>query len=174
MVFYIEEARSVNMQTQEKYEVREIAWPEKTLLTKRVTTSFEKLPHFFREAYGQLFQALQTQSLGPVEPPYAIYYQVDGARNEIDVAAAVTIREKMKELRRFQKVTIPASRALQVSYTGPYDDMRTAYEALEQYVREHQLEILLMMEQYFSDPGIEKDPSKWRTEIFFLVTPLFG
>lgn len=157
------------METQTKYEVRELAWPEKTILTKRATTTLDRLPQFFSTAYGQLYQVLQAQGLRSEEPPFAIYYQVDAATHETDVAAGVSIQGPVAVLNKFQKVTIPASRALQLTHFGAYDSMKPAYLALEQYVREHGLETLLMMEQYVTDPGAESDPAKWRTDIYFIV-----
>ena len=157
------------METQTKYEVREITWPEKTMLTWRVNTTFDKLPAFFAEAYGLLYHDLQKQGLKSIEPPYAIYYQVDEATHETDVAAAVAVQGTIQETRGFQKVTIPPTKALQVSYYGDYNNMRPAYDALNQHVQDHDLEPLLMLEQYFSDPGVEKDPAKWRTDIIFIV-----
>ena len=157
------------METQIKYDVREVNWPEKTLLTRRVITTFDKLPSFFAGAYGLLYQELQKQGLRSTEPPFAIYYLVDEAKHETDVAAAVAIEGEVKETRGFQKVTIPATKALQLTHYGDYNNMRPAYETLDQYVRDHGFETLLMLEQYFSDPGVEKDPAKWRTDIYFIV-----
>ena len=157
------------MKHQSRFEVREVEWPEKTLLTKRVTTTMDRLPAFFSSAYVQLFRLLQTQGLSSGEPPFAIYYQVDETTHETDVAAAVSIHGQVKDLSRFQKITIPASRALQLTCYGAYSSMKSAYQTLEQYVQEHRLEILLMMEQYIKDPGTENDPAKWRTDIYYII-----
>ncbi len=157
------------METQISYEVKEVVWPEKTLLTKRTTTTMDRLPGFFQEAYEQLYHLLQTQGQRPEEPPFAIYYSVDEATHETDVAAGVSVSGPVRVLSKFQQVTIPPSRALLLTYYGAYESMRPAYQALGQYVRDHRLEPLLMMEQYFTDPGIEKDPAKWRTDIYFIV-----
>lgn len=42
---------------------------------------------------------------------------------------------------------------------------------LERYFKEHNLERTLMVEEYFSDPVLEKDPAEWRTDIHFVLKP---
>lgn len=157
------------METAVKYEVKEIVWPQRNFVIKRATVSFKKLSTFFAETYVAIYKAIKTAEKVSNEPPCAIYYSVDEMKMETDVAAAVPVRNIGNEVAGFEELTIPESKALQLTYYGSYQNMRPAYEALDRYVTDHKLQTQLMLEEYFSDPTVEKDPNKWKTNIYFLV-----
>ena len=158
------------MGTAVKFEVKEIVWPRKNFVTKRAIVSFDKLSTFFAETYGAIYKAIKTAEKVGNEPPCAIYYSVDEMKKETDVAAAVPVRNNgNNEVAGFEEVTIPESKALQLTYYGSYENMRPAYEALDRYAADHKLQTQLMLEEYFSDPIVERDPSKWKTNIYFFV-----
>lgn len=157
------------METTTKYEVREIAWREKTFITKRAKISFDKLSTFFTETYGAIYDAIKRNGIVTTEEPYAIYYSVDDAKNETDLAAAVAVPGTVKKIEGFQNVTIPDSKALTITYYGSYENMGPVYAALDKYVAEHGLKKEWMLEEYFSDPAVEKDPARWKTNIYFIV-----
>lgn len=157
------------METTTKYEVKEILWPGKTFITKRAEISFDKLPGFFTESYGAIYEALKKTGVETDEPPCAIYYSVDEAKKETDLAAAVPVHKPVNEIEGFQKLTIPKSKALLVTYYGSYENMGYVYATLEKYVASHKLQKEWMLEEYFSDPAVEKDPAKWKTNIYFIV-----
>ena len=161
--------KDYTMKTTIKYEVKEITWTEKTFVARRAKVSFDKLTEFFTASYGSISRALQQMAVDTVEAPFAIYYLVDETNKETDLAAAVAVNQPLKEIKGFQLVTIPTSKALSVEYYGPYDYMGQAYEALEEYMKDHNYKSKLTLEQYFTDPLIEKDPEKWKTVIYFIV-----
>lgn len=157
------------METITKYEVKEIAWPEKTFITKRAKISLDKLPAFFTETYGAIYGAIKKTEAKTNEPPCAIYYSVDEVKNETDLAAAIPVTGLKKEIEGFEKITIPESKALTLTYYGSYENMKPAYAELEKYVSEHKLKKEWMIEEYSTDPSMEKDPAKWKTNIYFVV-----
>lgn len=157
------------METDLKYEVKEIVWPKRNFVIKRATISFDKLSTFFTETYGAIYKAVKSAGKVSNEPPCAIYYSVDDTKKETDVAAAVPVRSNGNEVEGFDELTIPESKALQLTYYGSYENMSPAYQALDRYVNDHKLQTQLMLEEYFSDPTVEKDPNKWKTNIYFIV-----
>lgn len=157
------------METITKYEVKEITWPEKTFVTKRAKLSFDKLPDFFTENYRAIDKAVTEMGVQTNEPPCAIYYSVDEVKKETDLAAAIPVKNLTTEIKGFEKVVIPKSKALTVTHYGSYETMEPAYAALEKYLAEHKLKKEWMIEEYFTDPMVEKDPAKWKTNIYFVV-----
>lgn len=157
------------METITKYEVKEITFPERTFVTKRAKLSFDKLPDFFTENYRAIEKAVTEMGVQTNEPPCAIYYSVDEAKKETDLAAAIPVKNLTKEIKGFEKVVIPKSKALIVTHYGSYETMEPAYTALEKYLVEHKLKKEWMIEEYFTDPMVEKDPAKWKTNIYFVV-----
>lgn len=152
-----------------KFEVKEISWPDKTFITRRAQLPLDKLPSFFSETYGAIYQALGKAGILTNEPPCAIYYSIDQVKMVTDVAAAVPVKDLVNDLTGFEKVLIPKSKALLVTYFGSYENMATAYEVIDKYVADHKLEKGWMLEEYFSDPAVEKDPAKWKTNIYCVL-----
>lgn len=157
------------METLTKYDVKEMTWTEKVFLTKRNKVAFDKLSTFFGEAYAAIYEAVKNQGLSAQGMPFAFYYDIDEANKETDVAAAVAIIGQVPEVKGFKKVIIPASKVLTTTHYGSYESVGPAYEELEKYRRAHSLKKLLMIEEYFSDPTVESDPSKWKTNIYIIV-----
>lgn len=157
------------METATQYQIRELAWPEKTFITKRALKSFDQLTAFFGESYGAIYGTIQKLGLKATEPPCAIYYSVDEQRNETDLAAAAPVQGAIPEIKGFTKLVLPPTRVLTTTHYGSYESMAPAYAALEQYVAYHNLEKDLVIEEYLSNPEVEKDPAKWKTNIYFVV-----
>jgi effector-binding domain-containing protein len=61
-------------------------------------------------------------------------------------------------------------KALKVSYFGDYSKVQPAYDDLMQYVTEKDLIISgTPWEVYITDPMVEKDTSKWQTDVYMPV-----
>jgi effector-binding domain-containing protein len=157
------------METTVQHEIKEIKWPGKDFLIRRAKISFDKLPAFFTTSYESIYKELSKLGIFSKEMPFAIYYSVDEQSMETDVCAAVTIPGDAPVIPGFEKLTIPPSRGLCLTYYGSYENMSSAYGALDAYLAEHHLQKTWMLEEYFSDPAVEKDPAKWKTNIYFLV-----
>lgn len=157
------------METALKSEVKEINWPEKIFITTRATLPFEQLSSFFTEKYGSIYSAIYKMGLQANEPPCAIYYSVDEIKKETDLAAAVPVTGPVPELVGFEKVVIPASKALTITHYGPFESMTETYSLLQKYLDQHGLKTKWMIEQYLSDPAVEKDPANWKTNIYFVL-----
>lgn len=156
------------MEALAKYSVKEINWPEKTFIIKRATVDLDKLTDFFGESYGEIYDAIEKLKIESYDPPCAIYYDVDEDNWETDLAAAIPVEGKIPPL-EFEKVFIPESKVLKVTYYGDYDSMAPAYAALEKYATDHKLKKEWMIEEYLSNPAAEKDPRKWKTNIYFVL-----
>lgn len=152
-----------------KYEIKEIAWPEKQFLAKPARLNFDDLSEFFPKTFSALYKAARESGLGANEAPCTIYYSVDETKKEADLAAAIPVHGESKKTGGFETVIVPPSKALYIKYYGSCDDMKPAYEELENYAKEHGLKKKWIIEQYFFDAAKEKDSSKWRTDIYFLV-----
>jgi effector-binding domain-containing protein len=152
-----------------KHQITEKMWPEKTFIIKKATVSFDKLTDFFSSNYDKIYAELSKVKVVPTEPPCAIYYKIDEAKNETELAAAVPVPTKTINIKDYETFTLPASKVVMTTHIGPYDTMMPAYEDLENYLKDNKLKKGLIIEEYFSDPSVEKDPAKWKTNIYFTV-----
>lgn len=157
------------METATKQVVREITWPEKTFIIRRTTMPFDKLSDFFKESYGAIYGALAGKGIQPTEMPCAFYYSINEIKKETELAAAVQVSVDTPEIPGYEKVTFPPSKLITTTYIGSYEGMAIPYGAMEKYLAENKLRKGLVIEEYFSDPEVEKDASKWKTNIYFMV-----
>ena len=64
----------------------------------------------------------------------------------------------------------PAGRVLSAVHVGPYDGIAQAYQAVMTYAEANDLCLGdTMWERYMTDPAVEPDPSKYVTEIYWLL-----
>ncbi len=157
------------MKTSEKFEIMQSTWPERHFVVKREKVPFDKLPAFFEKNYGLIYSAIQKYNLATNEPPCAIYYSIDEERKETDVSAAVPVKGDLSPVQGLEKVIIPPSKILRATHYGSYDNMVPIYAEMEKYLKEHNSQRDLIIEEYFSDPEVEKDPGKWKTNIVFVL-----
>lgn len=157
------------METLVKYDIREITFPAKNFIAKRATVAFDELADFFARNYDEIYNLVKKLGLEASEPPCAVYYTVDEIKKITDLAAAVPVKGNIPEIKEFEKIVIPESRAVTTTHHGSYDNMRYAYDALEKYMKEHTFDRAHIIEEYLSDPAVEKDPSNWQTNIYFIL-----
>ena len=157
------------METTVKAQVKEISWPGKTFVISRSVLPFDKLTAFFTEKYGAIYGAIYKAGITVSEPPCAIYYSVDEKTMVTDLAAAVPVPAGAPEIAGFAKEMIPAGKALTITHYGPFTSMAETYGMLDKYIAEHGLKRTWALEEYLSDPAVEKDPATWKTNIYFGV-----
>jgi hypothetical protein len=157
------------METTVKNSVKEISWPGKTYISSRNALPFDKLSAFFAEKYGAIYGALGRMGIQVCDPPCAIYYSVDEQKMVTDLAAAVPVPEHTADIAGFTTVVVPASKALTITHYGPFEGMTATYALLDKYIAEHALKKTWAIEEYLSDPAVEKDPANWKTNIYFGV-----
>lgn len=155
--------------TTSNFDIKEISWPARTFLTVRKTVTFDKLSAFFAEHYGAMYAALGRAGVNPQEAPFAIYFSIDEKNNQTDLAAAVPVPANIQAIEDYEKYSLPASRVITTLYKGSYENMRPAYTAMDKYLADRGLKCKLMLEQYLSDPVVDKNPDDWKTNIFFVV-----
>jgi len=150
-------------------DVQEVLWPGKTFAINRSVLSFDKLSGFYSKSYEAIYSAIRKLGIKRDGPPCAINFAMDREKAEADLAAAVPVPAAVHEIEGFQKITIPKSKALMLTYFGEYEQMGTAYSALEHYLSTHQLQKALFLEEYLPDPPMEKDLGKWKTNIYVIL-----
>jgi effector-binding domain-containing protein len=157
------------METLIRYEINQITWPERYFVIKRALVKFDNLPIFFGDSYRHLYCAVENLGLTPIKLPCAFYYSINEGKKETDVAAAIPVKENLSDVKDVDKVVIPPSKVLMTTHYGSYENMTAPYAEMEKFLKEHNLQKALTIEEYFTDPSIEKDPNKWKTNIYFVL-----
>jgi effector-binding domain-containing protein len=116
-------------------------------------------PGAFSEALGRIFGAVfgyvTAHGGQPVSAPLTYYHGMTGAGFDI---SAVT------------PFMLPGGEVAVTDYYGPYDGVVAAHQAIEAWLAEQGREPGEgAWEVYWTDPGEEPDPAKWRTEVFWAL-----
>lgn len=155
-------------------QVQELDFKGMTYLGIRQETTFEEAmkPTFFSERITKVIGMMEKIKMQPTGSPTGVYYVWDEATKRTDMAVAMPIAPGTAvagdpNLKVFE---VPANRALVVDYYGPYEGIMKAHETLGAYVNEKGLkEIAPVLEEYVTDPEVEKDQSKWLTKVYYFV-----
>lgn len=155
-------------------EVKEMDFPGVTYLGIRQKTSFEEATgqSFFSDRITKIIGMMEKAKIQPAGSPTGVYYTWDETSKTTDMVVAMPIAKGTAvagdpSLKVFD---LPANKALVVDYYGPYDGMTKAHEALGAYIKQNNLkEIAPVLEEYVTDPEVEKDQGKWLTKVYYFV-----
>ena len=106
-------------------------------------------------------------------PAFFNYVRMQGMQMSIDVGAPTTVLLPGDD--RVRTGTLPGGRYGTVTYTGHYDGLRGAHEALHEWLATQNVPQLppgaemTLIEFYDTDPAVVTDPDKWVTRIEFKV-----
>jgi effector-binding domain-containing protein len=105
-----------------------------------------------------------------IAPPFTRYHGF--ADGTIDLEAGIPVAEPIaiEGDTRVRASSLPKGRAATTWHVGPYHELTKTHARLEKWMKEQQLEVAgPQFEIYWTDPGIEPDPAKWRTQIYWPV-----
>jgi len=125
--------------------------------------------------FGEIFGWLGGRGLAPVGAPFFRYTAVD-MENGIEIEFALPTGEAVAGDDRVLADVLPAGRYASLLHRGPYDQLYDANAALGDWIKEQGLNVEIVkspsgdrfgccLEVYLTDPGVEKDPEKWETEV---------
>jgi effector-binding domain-containing protein len=150
-----------------KVEVKEMK-AQKALVIKADVPTSEVGPKM-GEIYEFLFNYTVQNQISPVGPPFAVYLSYDPEGNTV-FEAGLPVAEEASGSGEVEYREYPATKAVSMLYTGPYEKMEPAYEKLMQYIKENNLKDKgTAWETYLTDPNEEPDPEKYQTIISFPI-----
>lgn len=151
------------------YEVKEMEWPETNYIgSKRETVKMQDVPMYLGKHLPAIFAELGKNKIQPEAPPSGFYWNFNEAAGTMEMAAAIKTAKGTK-VKGLETYTLPAGKVLQVTYYGAYDKMMPAHEAILNYMKEKNLHHSMAIEEYVTDPGVEKDTAKWISNIYYVL-----
>jgi effector-binding domain-containing protein len=136
----------------------------------RGSLAVQDLSAFFGRAFTAVAAALCARGTPPSGQAFAYYPTPPGAT--IDVEAGFTVTQPVEASGEVVPSQLPAGTLVTTTHVGPYEALGETYQALSQWATEHGWTASgPMWEVYLTDPQIEPDPAKWRTDIFVYVVP---
>lgn len=151
------------------YEVKELEWPETNYIgSKKETVEFQNVPAYLEKHLPAIMGEMEKNKIQPEAAPCGIYWTYDEANGKTDMAAAIKAPKGAK-VKGFENFVFPASKVLQVAYYGNYEKTMPAHEAIGKYMKEKGYTQSASIEEYVTDPMVEKDTTKWLTNIYYII-----
>jgi len=124
------------------------------------------IPAFLGRAYTAVAEHIGKSGLDFAGPPFARHRPLDGDFTEFEVEAGFPIDRFAEGSGEVIASSLPEADVAVVTYTGPYAEMKPAYDAIQEWITAQGGHVDdAAWEVYYSDPTTEPDPSTWRTDI---------
>ena len=115
-------------------------------------------------------RVLVAQGISPVGEPFAYY--VSAPTTTVQLEAGFPTAAPCAPKGEVVPSELPGGSIATGTHIGPYETMVDTYQQLTTWISaEGLVPEGSMWEIYLSDPQQEPDPTKWRTQVFWPVTP---
>jgi effector-binding domain-containing protein len=160
-------------------EPRIVERDEQPYMGIRTSVTMPEISGFIDASFPLVFAHLETNSIQPAGPPFVRYHLID-MDGQLDIEVGVPVASAISGDDRVSAGVLPAGRYGALTYTGPYDGLIDANEALQQWAERQGLRWAMSeteagdrfasrVEVYLTDPANEPGPQKWETEVAYLL-----
>lgn len=147
-------------------EVRELS-PQPMVGIRR-TCKFQDIQKTLAEVLQGSFGYVMGQGGQPVGPPFTIYHEFD--KENVDLTGGCPTAAPMPGNDEVKPGELPGGEVAFTWHVGPYDTINKAHESLMKWLEDNGKEQAApLWEVYWTDPGQEPDPARWKTE---LIVPI--
>ncbi|MEQ1744814.1 MAG: SRPBCC family protein [Saprospiraceae bacterium] len=154
------------------YEVAVEEIPQRFYVGVRKTVAFQDMHAFFETTFGKAMEAVQKNGATLSGAPAGLFWKYDEQAGSADMAAAMPVAADGKFGGGMSVFPIGGTKALVISYYGPYEKTGDAHYAMDEYMAEKKLQnVPPVIEEYVTDPGKEPDTSKWLTRVVYFTEP---
>jgi effector-binding domain-containing protein len=141
--------------------------PAQPVLSIRTHTSVKNLPAVVGQSFGAIAQYLGQLGQAPTGAPFAAYYNMD--MENLDVELGYPVAKKVPGQGNIQPSEIPGGKAGACVYTGPYDQMPPAYEALTTWMKAQGHEATGVSYEFYLNAPDVVPPDALQTQIVFPI-----
>jgi len=138
--------------------------------TVRLEIDAGKVSETLAGTLPEVMRTITEQGAEMAGPPFSRYHAIDTAKNRIDIEAGIPVKAPIKASGRVKPSELPAGRVATTWHVGSYHQLQQSYDRLEAWLAAQKLAARGgFWEVYWTDPGLEPDPSAWRTQILWPV-----
>lgn len=142
-------------------------YPGGNFIGKRSNVAFKDVANHFNTHFPEIAKLAGNSISGP---PSGLYWKWDEANQKAEMAAAMPVSLTTLNNDVYSLIQIPAYKQFVVDYYGAYDKTMNAYMAMDSMMHSKGYKNQdMVIEEYITDPMMEKDTAKWLTRIHFLV-----
>jgi effector-binding domain-containing protein len=139
--------------------------PAQPTLAVRVKTRVEELPQVFGEWYSAIIGYLDELGETPSGAPFAVYYNLD--MQDLEVGIGFPVARSLPGKGEIVPGEIPAGKYAACLYTGPYSELGTAYDGLNQWVTEQGYTASGLAYEIYLDDPLKTPPQELKTQLLF-------
>lgn len=149
--------------------VKEMNFPATTYAAVRKTIPMSRITDYYRKNLETIYNAATAAKMQP-GVPCGIFFTWDRKLQQTDMAAAIPVPEGSRSVDGYEIITLPAAQAAYADYYGPYSKIANAHVAIQKFITDKGRKIIPpTIEMYVTDPGKEKDSSKWLTKVIYFM-----
>lgn len=138
--------------------------------SKKESVAFDKIGDYFGKHFSSIYELTGKAGHTPAGPTVGVFYSWDTTSKKAEMQACVPVIANGEiKIKGYEKLEIPASKSLMIEYYGAYDKSEHAHMAMDEYMAEKGLKQKLVLEEYVTDPMVEKDTAKWLTKIYYIL-----
>jgi effector-binding domain-containing protein len=150
---------------------------EQPYLSIKASAPMSDLGEVIQRSFEELYGWMEARGIPDAGPPFIRYDVIDMERR-LQIQLCVPVAGGVSGDDRVHADVLPGGRYGSLVYTGDYEGLVGANEALQQWGRDQGLEWDMSetgegdrfggrIEVYLKDPGNEPDPAKWETEVAY-------
>ncbi|MCE2901449.1 MAG: GyrI-like domain-containing protein [Gemmatimonadaceae bacterium] len=141
--------------------------PAQAALVVRRRAPLAQLAAVLGPAWGEIMTQAAAQGASPAGPPFVAYHNMDW--QNLDLEIGMPFATALRGTGDVQATTLPAGPAAVCAYTGPYDRIGAAHDALQQWLVAQSRQALgPAYEFYLNDPATTA-PAALRTDVLQMV-----
>jgi effector-binding domain-containing protein len=119
--------------------------------------------------YGEIMGLLQKNSAEMSGPPFCIYYTWD-VNKPFVMECGIPVAKVLKGSGRIEFREIPETKTAKTIHKGSYETSGITHDLMNKYLSFNNIEVIgYPWEVYVTDPMMEKDTTKWITEIYYPI-----
>ncbi|MCC7169812.1 MAG: GyrI-like domain-containing protein [Planctomycetes bacterium] len=139
------------------------------VVSVRATVKADEISRQLARMLPEVGGAVAQSGAEMTGPPFTRYH---GGLDtpELDIEAGIPVKRRVETKGRAVLSELPGGKVATTWHIGPYGELPKTYALLQAWMKEHAVESAGgPWEIYWTDPGLEPDPLKWRTQILWPI-----
>lgn len=133
----------------------------------RTRTALVNLPQVLGKAYEDIMNYLSEIGIQPSGAPYVGYFNTD--MQDLDIECGLPVSQPIAGTNELKPSEIPAGKQVSCLYTGPYNQIEPAYNAIMEWIPANGYTPTGVCYEFYLNNPAETPESELLTRIVFLL-----
>ncbi len=161
--------------TYDGYTIQESDMGERHFVMNRQEVETANIQQFYATNLGAIFLKVQNAGQEMSGMPCGLFFKnIEGNGTTTDMAAGIPVANPIS-IEGSSSYSIPDRRAITLDFYGDYNQTIKGHHAIRKYMTDRgYLQDPPIIEEYVTDPTLEKDVSKWLTKVTYYFSTKEG